>query len=50
MIERRGISFETDAYVLEGVTIWGATFRILADLLERISEGGPGGRPSLVGN
>jgi 8-oxo-dGTP pyrophosphatase MutT (NUDIX family) len=33
-IERRGISFETDAYVLDGHLIWGATFRILEDLLE----------------
>jgi 8-oxo-dGTP pyrophosphatase MutT (NUDIX family) len=43
-IERRGISFETDAYVLEDHLIWGATARILENLLERLqrtsSEGG----------
>jgi 8-oxo-dGTP pyrophosphatase MutT (NUDIX family) len=35
-IERRGITFETDAYVLDGHLVWGATFRILADLLEQL--------------
>ena len=35
-LERRGISFETDAYVLDGNLIWGATFRILEDLLEQL--------------
>jgi 8-oxo-dGTP pyrophosphatase MutT (NUDIX family) len=35
-LERRGISFQTDAYVLDGHTIWGATFRILEHLLERL--------------
>lgn len=35
-LERRGISFETDAYILDGHLIWGATYRILADLLERL--------------
>jgi 8-oxo-dGTP pyrophosphatase MutT (NUDIX family) len=43
-MERRGISFETDAYVLEDHLIWGATARILENLLERLqrtsSEGG----------
>jgi 8-oxo-dGTP pyrophosphatase MutT (NUDIX family) len=43
-MQRRGISFETDAYVLEDHLIWGATARILENLLERlqrtISEGG----------
>jgi 8-oxo-dGTP pyrophosphatase MutT (NUDIX family) len=34
-LERRGISFETDAYVVDGNLIWGATARILAELLER---------------
>lgn len=33
-IERRGISFQTDAYVLDGHLIWGATARILEYLLE----------------
>jgi 8-oxo-dGTP pyrophosphatase MutT (NUDIX family) len=35
-IERRGITFETDAYVVGEHVIWGATARILADLLERL--------------
>ncbi len=35
-IERRGIEFETDAYVFEDQLVWGATARILASLLERI--------------
>ncbi len=35
-LERRGISFETDAYVVDGHLIWGATARILAHLLERL--------------
>ncbi len=47
-IERRGIKFETDAYVLDGNLIWGATFRILADLLERLQQGGADGRPALA--
>lgn len=46
-LERRGITFETDAYVLDGHLIWGATFRILENLLERLREGGPEGRLSL---
>ena len=33
-LERRGISFETDAYVVEEHLIWGATARILEHLLE----------------
>jgi 8-oxo-dGTP pyrophosphatase MutT (NUDIX family) len=32
-LERRGITFETDAFVLDGNVIWGATARILDDLL-----------------
>jgi len=46
-MERRGITFETDAYVLDGHLVWGATFRIIELLLERLREGGPGGRLSL---
>ena len=34
-IERRGFEFETDAYILEGHVIWGATARILEHLLTR---------------
>jgi 8-oxo-dGTP pyrophosphatase MutT (NUDIX family) len=46
-IERRGITFETDAYVLDGHLVWGATFRIIESLLERLREGGAAGRLSL---
>jgi 8-oxo-dGTP pyrophosphatase MutT (NUDIX family) len=35
-LERRGISFETDAYLLDENLIWGATARILEELLERL--------------
>jgi 8-oxo-dGTP pyrophosphatase MutT (NUDIX family) len=35
-LERRGISFETDAYIVGEHLIWGATARILQDLLERL--------------
>jgi 8-oxo-dGTP pyrophosphatase MutT (NUDIX family) len=48
-IERRGMTFETDAFVLDGNLIWGATFRILADLLERLRQDGADGRPALAG-
>ncbi len=37
-MERRGISFETDAYVVGEHLIWGATARILESLLERVEE------------
>jgi 8-oxo-dGTP pyrophosphatase MutT (NUDIX family) len=40
-IERRGITFETDAYVLDEHLIWGATGRILENLLEQLDS--PGG-------
>ena len=33
---RRGMPFRTDAYETDGHLIWGATARIVADLLERI--------------
>jgi 8-oxo-dGTP pyrophosphatase MutT (NUDIX family) len=33
---RRGSTIRTDTYVVDGHTIWGATARIVADLLERI--------------
>ena len=35
-MERRGISFETDTYTVKEHLIWGATARILDELLERI--------------
>jgi hypothetical protein len=41
-IERRGITFQTDAYVLEGHVIWGATARIIELLLERLDMTVPG--------
>jgi 8-oxo-dGTP pyrophosphatase MutT (NUDIX family) len=47
-LERRGISFETDAYLLGEHLIWGATARILENLLERLSRTDPGGRLSLA--
>jgi 8-oxo-dGTP pyrophosphatase MutT (NUDIX family) len=47
-MERRGISFETDAYVVEEHLIWGATARILEHLLERLRSTGPDGRLSLA--
>jgi 8-oxo-dGTP pyrophosphatase MutT (NUDIX family) len=36
-ITRRGFTFETDAYELEGHMIWGATARILDELIARLS-------------
>jgi 8-oxo-dGTP pyrophosphatase MutT (NUDIX family) len=35
-LERRGVTFRTDVYVVDEQLIWGATARILADLLERV--------------
>ncbi|MCW3017974.1 MAG: CoA pyrophosphatase [Solirubrobacterales bacterium] len=35
-MERRGITFETDTYVVDEHLIWGATARILETLLERL--------------
>jgi len=46
-MERRGISFETDAYVVEDHLIWGATARIIEHLLERLQGAAPGGALSL---
>jgi 8-oxo-dGTP pyrophosphatase MutT (NUDIX family) len=40
-ITRRGIKFETHAYVLDG-HVWGATARIIQLLLERLQIGTPG--------
>jgi 8-oxo-dGTP pyrophosphatase MutT (NUDIX family) len=37
-IERRGISFQTDAYIVGEHLIWGATARIVEDLLERLDS------------
>jgi 8-oxo-dGTP pyrophosphatase MutT (NUDIX family) len=40
---RRGFTFETDAYIVGEHLIWGATARIIENLLERLEEGLPGG-------
>lgn len=37
-VERRGIAFDTDAYVVDGHLIWGATARILDSLLAQAQE------------
>jgi 8-oxo-dGTP pyrophosphatase MutT (NUDIX family) len=37
-LQRRGITFETDAFVVEDNVIWGATARILEDLLEQLDS------------
>lgn len=36
-VTRRGFTFETDAYELSGHLIWGATARILDDLIARLT-------------
>jgi 8-oxo-dGTP pyrophosphatase MutT (NUDIX family) len=40
-MERRGITFETDTYVVDEHLIWGATARILETLLERLRTDAP---------
>ena len=35
-LERRGFSFETDAYIVDEHLIWGATARIIENLLHRL--------------
>lgn len=47
-MERRGITFETDTYVVDEHLIWGATARILKTLLERLRTDGPDGGMSLA--
>jgi len=44
---RRGIPFRTDVYIVGENLIWGATARMLTDLLERLdaSASAPDGRP-----
>jgi 8-oxo-dGTP pyrophosphatase MutT (NUDIX family) len=39
-MERHGITFETDAYVVDEHLIWGATARILENLLDRLRTTG----------
>jgi 8-oxo-dGTP pyrophosphatase MutT (NUDIX family) len=36
---RRGVAFKTDVYEVEGHMVWGATSRILTDLLNRLEVG-----------
>lgn len=49
-MERRGITFETDAYVVDDHVIWGATARILSHLFERLAPAaGDDGRLAFVG-
>jgi len=36
-IERHGFAFEVDAYLFDGQVVWGATARIVEELLERVS-------------
>jgi 8-oxo-dGTP pyrophosphatase MutT (NUDIX family) len=38
---RRGVPIHTPTYEVEGHLIWGATARILGDLLERLDRGAP---------
>jgi 8-oxo-dGTP pyrophosphatase MutT (NUDIX family) len=40
-LTRRGVPFRTDVYVVGEQLIWGATARILGDLLERLDAAGP---------
>jgi 8-oxo-dGTP pyrophosphatase MutT (NUDIX family) len=47
-IERRGMTFETDAYVVDGHVIWGATARILQHLFEQLRGADPDGRLTLA--
>jgi len=47
-LHERGFTFETDAYVPDGNVIWGATFRILENLLERLQASDAGARLSLA--
>ncbi len=47
-IERRGISFQTDAYVVDDHLIWGATARILENLLERLCTKPEDGQRTLM--
>jgi 8-oxo-dGTP pyrophosphatase MutT (NUDIX family) len=47
-MERRGIKFETDAFVVDEHLIWGATARIIDLLLERLDAAERDGRLSLA--
>ncbi len=43
-LQRRGVSFLTDAYVVDEHLIWGATARIIEHLLARLEDDGPAPR------
>jgi 8-oxo-dGTP pyrophosphatase MutT (NUDIX family) len=43
---RRGSTIRTDTYVVDGHTIWGATARIVGDLLERIEVANAAAAPA----
>jgi hypothetical protein len=45
-MERRGISFQTDAYIVGEHLIWGATARIIEELLQRLEANNLGARRS----
>ena len=45
-LQRRGLAFETDAYIVGEHVIWGATARIVAHLLERLDSFIPPSRPA----
>ena len=47
-LQRRGVSFLTDAYVVDDHLIWGATARIIEHLLARLDDEGPA--PQLRGS
>src|ERR1035437_644379 len=49
-LERRGTTFEIDAFSVDETVIWGATSRILEDLLERLAGGGARRPPPPTGS
>jgi 8-oxo-dGTP pyrophosphatase MutT (NUDIX family) len=46
-LTRRGLMIRTDTYAVDGHVIWGATARIVADLLARIEVGAEADAPRL---
>lgn len=47
-MQRRGFTFETDTYTVGEHLIWGATARIIEDLLDRLGRAGPPGELTLT--